>query len=926
MTPHRLLLTAILFISCWGNILPISRAETEKSNRDEILSGMNIDWQNWLVALRQNSNAVGELISKSEDWRDLRGSGPFAGMTTVMLVAKFGSLEQLNLILAKKPDLSIQDELGKTALHHLLERKGVYKAKLKNLVEAGAPVNHEDVNFNTPLHLAAEKEGTESLQLLLQYGGYLEAMNLYGKSPLMIAAATGKQANVEFLIRSGANPLVESASGFNAWMYAAKGGNKSILEFLMQNSSIQVGYTDKIHSRTALHMAAIEGHFDTIKYLISLGLNVNHGDRLEITPLHLAVISQKAESVDLLLNNGASAYTRSNSGVTPLELAVLSENLPILKLLLKQPPDSQLATSARESALREAAFQGNFKLVQELVQQNIAPHAKNTNGQTAWIMAVSAGHKKIADFLASQPGPQAVNIIFAAEFGFNERLSVLLKENVDVNVSDVRGFSPIMFAAGRGDVEMLSNLIKYGAQVNHQSLRGWNVLNLAISSGSLETTKKILQVNSKLLLQKDKEGWNALHWAAFHGDLEIINFLLPFFTDVDFKDHQQRTPLQIAAIEGHERIVRTLLDWKASASMKDQLGRNVLEQAILYRQKDVLENLLAVGATASAGLRYASSIGEVGLLPLFEKYDANLDASDDDGNTPLLLAIIGEHYETVFSLLESGADPNLANIQGLSPIILAIRSHQPRLTSILLERPLDLERQDPFGNTPLLIAVLNGNEQIIDQLIIAGAELEHLNYMGQNALHLAALQGQVNIVKKLLNAKLSPINPDQFGLTALHRAAENGHADVVRIFLKDRSVDPNINVLDAHGDGGTPWILAAKRGHINVLEALFEASADPVAVELLNGTTALQAASAEGQRSTVRWLLEKNLSKVDETDFFGNTALHHATQKRQELVIQELMRWGANPQKVNYEGKSPSEITQILHDETVLDPQLDPRK
>ena len=98
------------------------------------------------------------------------------------------------------------------------------------------------------------------------------------------------------------------------------------------------------------------------------------------------------------------------------------------------------------------------------------------------------------------------------------------------------------------------------------------------------------------------------------------------------------------------------------------------------------------------------------------------------------------------------------------------------------------------------------------------------------------------------------------------------------------------------------------------------------AVSCVNGTTALQAASAEGQRSTVRWLLEKNLSKIDETDFFGNTALHYATQKKQELVIQELMRWGANPQKVNYEGKSPSEIAQILHDETVLDLQLDPRK
>jgi ankyrin repeat protein len=308
----------------------------------------------------------------------------------------------------------------------------------------------------------------------------------------------------------------------------------------------------------------------------------------------------------------------------------------------------------------------------------------------------------------------------------------------------------------------------------------------------------------------------------------------------------------------------------------------------------------------------------VRLLPLFEKYGANLDASDDDGNTPLLLAIIGEHFETVFSLLESGADPNLANTQGLSPLILAIRSHQPRLTSILLEQPLDLERQDPFGNTPLLIAVLNGNEQIIDQLIIAGAKLEHLNYMGQNALHLAAIQGQVNIVKKFIDAKLSPINPDQFGLTALHRAAENGHAGVVRIFLEAKTVDPNTNVLDAHGDGGTPWILAAKRGHINVLEALLEASADPDAVELLNGTTALQAASSEGQQSTVRWLLEKNLSKIDETDFFGNTALHHAIQKRQELVVQELMRWGANSQKANFDGKSPSESAQILSDKTKL--------
>ena len=120
--------------------------------------------------------------------------------------------------------------------------------------------------------------------------------------------------------------------------------------------------------------------------------------------------------------------------------------------------------------------------------------------------------------------------------------------------------------------------------------------------------------------------------------------------------------------------MKSLVKWGASASAKDRSGRTVIEQAILYRQQEVLENILLLGISASAGLRYASSIGEEALLPLFKQYGANLDGADDDGNTPLLLAVLGEHQETVFRLLEFGADPNLANAQGLTPLILAIRS------------------------------------------------------------------------------------------------------------------------------------------------------------------------------------------------------------------------------------------------------------
>ena len=77
MTFQKLLLSFILILSLWANPLSILRAETVKSNQNKILSEIHIDWQNWLVVLRQNSSALRELVSTSEDWRDLRGSGPF---------------------------------------------------------------------------------------------------------------------------------------------------------------------------------------------------------------------------------------------------------------------------------------------------------------------------------------------------------------------------------------------------------------------------------------------------------------------------------------------------------------------------------------------------------------------------------------------------------------------------------------------------------------------------------------------------------------------------------------------------------------------------------------------------------------------------------------------------------------------------------
>lgn len=75
---------------------------------------------------------------------------------------------------------------------------------------------------------------------------------------------------------------------------------------------------------TPLCMAARKGDIPTMKYLISLGADLNLGNRLDsdfISPLHAAAAVGKDEAVKLLLIHGADTSLKNESGKTPLMIA-----------------------------------------------------------------------------------------------------------------------------------------------------------------------------------------------------------------------------------------------------------------------------------------------------------------------------------------------------------------------------------------------------------------------------------------------------------------------------------------------------------------------------------------------------------------------------------------------------------------------------
>ena len=71
-------------------------------------------------------------------------------------------------------------------------------------------------------------------------------------------------------------------------------------------------------------------------------------------------------------------------------------------------------------------------------------------------------------------------------------------------------------------------------------------------------------------------------------------------------------------------------------------------------------------------LMYAAREGSADAARVIAKGGANLNLTDPDGTTALLLAIINSHYDTAAVLLEAGADPNIADSTGMAALYAAV--------------------------------------------------------------------------------------------------------------------------------------------------------------------------------------------------------------------------------------------------------------
>ncbi|NXG85186.1 NFKB2 factor, partial [Stercorarius parasiticus] len=209
-------------------------------------------------------------------------------------------------------------------------------------------------------------------------------------------------------------------------------------------------------------------------------------------------------------------------------------------------------------------------------------------------------------------------------------------------------------------------------------------------------------------------------------------------------------------------------------------------------------------------------------------------SQDENGDTPLHLAIIHEQTAVIKQLIEVIISIprqqviNISNNLQQTPLHLAVITKQPQVVQLLLQARADPTLLDRYGNSLLHLALQAGDEEMLKTLLAhLGSAAPYLlrlpNFHGLLPVHLAVKAKSLACLDLLvrMGADVNAVER-QGGRTPLHLAVEMENLNMATHLVKKLGADVNSQTFA----GNTPLHLAAGLGSPTLTKLLLKAGAD----------------------------------------------------------------------------------------------------
>lgn len=390
-----------------------------------------------------------------------------------------------------------------------------------------------------------------------------------------------------------------------------------------------------------------------------------------------------------------------------------------------------------------------------------------------------------------------------------------------------------------------------------------------------------------------------LHWAASHGNYQVVETLIEAGARIDSQDCEGRTPLHRAVCATHPtpEAIRILLSHGADVNFTDHKGITPLLQLVssIYSFNDpetAIETIICVLCGAGA----------------------NVNHRRHDGLSPLQAAFDWKIWGVARLLLKYGACIALADPGDWKFLQRAIEMNDLDLATLLLKASSKFDSQHSALVPLLQMAAADGCVEIVQLLLehcscITSREGE--KYLSGARLHHAALEGNVDLLDSLLRIDTTCDfdTMDSYDMNILQQAVTSGNSNAVKL-LCDKMIDTEVGIICK---GKALWLAAAK-GNDAIIDCLLGSGAP------LEGTK-YEPNDASTQLDWLREVLSKdNFSVVlVQSDYAENwNPLVSATLSGHEMTVNLLLERGADIEAKDSEGPSPLQTAIAYGHETVV--------
>lgn len=853
----------------------------------------------------------------------------------------------------------------------------------------GMGINQVDSATSTALHVACLHNHPEIVKVLVRQGIDIDKSDKSGWTALMMASEEMSVDCAKILLHHGANVRLVTKDGITALHLAATHRTSMMLEIILE-SAIPEGpslYTRTKEGHTLLHAAASTGSLPTIEYILEHFEVASLRDRLqdESTCLHEAALSGSLPAVRFFLDRGLSPNEWNNHGKTPVfsTIETFKESFESLKLLHARGADLNAVCDKTGDIplfhqIRCLGPGGNANMMNCF--NYILDHTKDINYHD------KAGNNALHVLAASLP-KLLPNVYL--EYAY----LALIKRGCSMTKSNAEGHSPfqrfisnwakIGFDAfglfqvvyelsddGGGSAEGAPDSEGIRVQVgmivfilehtkldaetlgppNNVHCSGASLLSLAVRTRSQHLVEQVLQYDSDVDRRDVLPGFGNLplntpvEWmcTTLVMDKALMRTILSLSKTLEHLRPDGLAPAHIAASTGNAEVLEELLNMGIKVDCLSTDGRTPLMCACIHRRFEVIRLLYERGArcVVTEGCDSIKAVCMVGsddvLSTLFSMPDLNIDwrktfnvLLDIGPNLTYVENMDYFHYAaycaraSVLSwLFGAGLVHDVNSVVGkgeFTALYLAMLDLDSYLDilPLLLSKGADVHlRCTERRWTALHYAAEIGNINAIDFLLAHGADASAMDTRTFTPQLVALDSNKLKVAKRLLkhmtaqqneNRGLQPNDnqypPEERSLDMpLHSCAKSGQVDMIRKLLDD-GADINARARDCT----TPVMMAARGGHLEVLDLLKERGADFGAKDLV-GRSALFHACDNRQSLVIPGLLELGLSFTD-SNLEDDTPLHACSTDNEG--VQDLVKARASPARLH-----PSQLASLI-DRTV---------